>query len=1009
MTQTSAIPECFLHSQQFYYTQIGMDGSYLTANLLFHQTFGTTEETLAHQKAIDTIHSDDRELCSKTCELCLLHPGKSFQVQLRKATGTSGFSTICWEFTFLPGSDDTEPCFQCAGYIENLTKPLKQTTQQRHQITDDAETVEAILSNSVDIILLSDEEGVITYCSPNIEKEMGYSPSDLIGRSGFEFVHPDDMLSAVKAFADELKNPGDNKSVDIRFKCKDGSWLWAETKGRNLLHHPSVKGIIINLNNISLRKLAEEALQKSENKYRSFFEYLPYPLFLIDQQTCNIINCNRCALQKYGYDTEEMQQLKFADLFEEQTDAALLRDLLNGQQLVVKHLTKNGDVIFVKLEQHDIEVDANGCLLIIAQDITESYNRQQEGQLAFDISNILMQNTSVDEAVRKALQKLRKFTGWDLIELWTPSYDYSFIKNDISDFYRKHPHAEDIKNFIRQSRDQQYTRTVYGEVPAYKLMQPHWIENLETDTTLVRRSYALNTGFKSVLAVPLLNDGQIEASIYLFSFKQKTKNLYAEKLIVTLGSLIGTELKKRKREFELEQFFTISPDIMTIAGLNGRFIKVNPAFERFIGYTAEEAKQLHPLDYVYPDDKEAVKEKLQELSKGVSISYFENRVVTKQGDVKWIAWTATPVFEEGMIIATHRDITEQKLFEEKLRLSNERYELATKATANEAIWDLDLKTHQISWSEVFSTLFGYTNLKVDTTLGFWEQNIHPEDRERVITSFNSFLEQHQNTNWSCEYQFQRADGSYAYIIDRGYMIFDAGHQPVRVVGAMEDISDRKELEAEMIVKERIRQKQIAQAAVNAQEKERADIGKDLHDNISQMLTSTKLFLDILKNKAPDELLDRSLKNINTIISEIRNISRSLVPSSIEDLGLIASMSDLTDNIRATNIIDVEFYPDQDVEHLMNANYKLTLYRIVQEQINNIVKHSSASSVLIELFAEEKSIHLVITDDGQGFDINTVKKGQGLKNMQSRAELLNGHIQIITEPGKGCKLKVNIPY
>jgi signal transduction histidine kinase len=268
--------------------------------------------------------------------------------------------------------------------------------------------------------------------------------------------------------------------------------------------------------------------------------------------------------------------------------------------------------------------------------------------------------------------------------------------------------------------------------------------------------------------------------------------------------------------------------------------------------------------------------------------------------------------------------------------------------------------------------------------------------------------QAETHNWYCEYQFERSDGSYAYIIDRGYLLFDEQQMPVRVVGAMEDITERKELEAELIMKERIKQKQIAQAAVNAQEKERADIGKDLHDNTSQMLTSTKLFLDILKNKYPDELLDRSLKNINTIIADVKNISRSLVPSSIEDLGLIASLNDLMDNIRATNIIDAEFYPDPETEHLMNANYKLTLYRIVQEQINNVVKHSSAGNVLIELFAEENNIHLIITDDGQGFDLNTVKKGQGLKNMRSRAELLNGTTEMITSPGNGCKLKVIIP-
>jgi signal transduction histidine kinase len=238
------------------------------------------------------------------------------------------------------------------------------------------------------------------------------------------------------------------------------------------------------------------------------------------------------------------------------------------------------------------------------------------------------------------------------------------------------------------------------------------------------------------------------------------------------------------------------------------------------------------------------------------------------------------------------------------------------------------------------------------------------------------------------------------------MMFQAIGTPVNNV--TENISERKKLEQELVLKERTKQKQIAQAAINAQEKERADVGRELHDNISQMLTSTKLFLDILNKKSPDEMIERSVKNINTIIAEVRNITRSLVPAGIEELGLIASLYDLLDNIKITNIIDLEFFPDITVENLINTNYKLTLYRIVQEQINNIVKHASASHVIVELFQEGNNVELIITDNGQGFDLNKIKKGHGLYNMRSRAELINGIIEIITSPGKGCKLKVNIP-
>lgn len=1003
----TAIPECFIQSRQFYFTQIGMDGKYINANLHFLEKFKFSLESLLQTDSIQSVHTEDQDLCRDTVIECISKMGVPVKVTLRKPLSEKNYIYTSWEFTFI--ADVDEPYIQCIGV--DITEQINSTDSLQkiqQKILSSNKAIDNLLSNSIDIILVVDEQCNISFCSPNIFKEMGYEPGELIGSSGFSFVHPEDLGAASKIFENEIEQPNQNKSVDVRYRKKDGSWLWAESKGKNMLADPLVQGIIINLNNITNRKKTEEELTKSENRYRSFFENLPHPLFLIDPEKGTIVNCNKSAIHKYGYTLAELQQLSLADLFEEQPDALQLSEMYQ-QQVVAKHKTKKGDLVIAKLEQYNMQYDDSGYQLILTHDVTDSYNRQQESQLAFDISSILMQNASLEQSLEKALQKLRKFIGWDLVELWVPAYDFSFIRNDVSVFYKKHPLAEELRNFILETRQIEYSKSVYTTSPIYQNYKPNWVENIETDHTIKRKQLALKTGFKSILAIPIINEGKVVCSLFLFSFRTKMQNLETEKLIVTLGSLIGTELQKRQRELELERFFTISPDIMTIAGLDGRFIKVNPAFEKFIGYTEAEAKKLHPLHYVFADDREAVLQKLSELSNGISIPYFENRILTKTGELKWIAWTATPVFAEGMIISTHRDITENKQIEERLRLSIERYELVTKATTNEAIWDLDLQNNEITWSEVFTSLFGYTKLKDEVTLQFWEKKLHADDKERVINSFHDFLEQSQNPHWYCEYRFKRADGNYAYIIDRGYLIFDHVKKPIRVVGAMEDITERKKLEVELILKERGRQKEIANAAFNAQENERSDISKELHDNVSQMLTSTKLFLDILKNKTPDELINRSIKNINSIIAEIRNMSRSLTPLSIEDLGIIGSINDLIDNIRITNIIEVEFYPDAEVETLLNANSKLILYRIVQEQINNILKHAQAKNILIELFAENNYIELILTDDGTGFNLETIKKGLGLRNMNSRAQLLNGTTEIITEPNKGCKLKVHIPY
>jgi PAS domain S-box-containing protein len=304
---------------------------------------------------------------------------------------------------------------------------------------------------------------------------------------------------------------------------------------------------------------------------------------------------------------------------------------------------------------------------------------------------------------------------------------------------------------------------------------------------------------------------------------------------------------------------------------------------------------------------------------------------------------------------------------------------------------------------------------MDETLGYSAEEIigkngflyiHPDDLEQAKSMFSNEMTNPGN-NSAIDIRFQQKNGEWLWAEVKGKnLLMEPSVQGMLI--NINDITERKKLEEELLLKENLRHKQVAQAAVDAQEKERADIGKELHDNISQMLTSTKLFLDILKNKQPDELLERSVNNINAIIKEVRSLSRSLVPSSISDLGLVASLHDLLENIRAANVIEVEFYPATEEEMPMSPNSKLTLYRIAQEQINNIVRHSGATQVFVELYPEEDFIEMVISDNGSGFNPQTVKLGMGLKNIRSRAELLNGRSEIITSPGKGCKLKVNIP-
>jgi two-component system sensor histidine kinase UhpB len=203
------------------------------------------------------------------------------------------------------------------------------------------------------------------------------------------------------------------------------------------------------------------------------------------------------------------------------------------------------------------------------------------------------------------------------------------------------------------------------------------------------------------------------------------------------------------------------------------------------------------------------------------------------------------------------------------------------------------------------------------------------------------------------------------------------------------------------------QQEISEAIIKAQEEERKQLGEELHDNINQILATTKLFLDIARENPlmQADLTQKSSQNISDVISELRKLSKSLSPPSLGDLGLIASLEDLLINICQAGKIEVNFYHDQLKEEEIAEDKKLIVYRIVQEQMNNILTHSQARNVIIDMKTFNGFLILKIQDDGRGFDPTKVSRGIGLKNIRSRSELYNGTMKLDTAPGEGCVLRV----
>ena len=228
---------------------------------------------------------------------------------------------------------------------------------------------------------------------------------------------------------------------------------------------------------------------------------------------------------------------------------------------------------------------------------------------------------------------------------------------------------------------------------------------------------------------------------------------------------------------------------------------------------------------------------------------------------------------------------------------------------------------------------------------------------------------------------------------------------------IKEMTEKKKLEAELLHQKANEQKQIHQAMIAAQDYERNELSKELHENVNQMLSSAMVLLSSVQAGGNEEdrvYFEKSKEYLDRVIQEVRKLSRSLNTSVIEEVGLKTPLEEVIANMQSQLSIEVNLEFDQALEKQLNFDQKLTVHRIVQEQTKNIIKHSRAGKASISLQREGKDLVLQISDNGVGFDTTHTGKGLGFINIRNRAEAHNGTMQIQSTPSNGCVLAVVIP-
>ena len=354
------------------------------------------------------------------------------------------------------------------------------------------------------------------------------------------------------------------------------------------------------------------------------------------------------------------------------------------------------------------------------------------------------------------------------------------------------------------------------------------------------------------------------------------------------------------------------------------------------------------------------------------------------------------------------DEQRRQLVEYKFRQSQERY-YTLMNSVDGIVWEADAQTLVFTFvSEQAERMLGYPVERWINETDFWAKHIYEEDRTWAVNYCAQSTTEGKSHQF--EYRMIAADGRILWLRDIVAVIMENG-KPARLSGIMVDITEQRQLEKNLQEKELSQQKLITEITILAQEKERNELGLELHDNINQLLSVVKLYLGVAKTEKTfnEEIIERSYLHLEEAMQDIRKLSHSLVAPSLGHDGLKEALEDLAESVQEPNKLSVQLLVDEDYEALqVDKNKELMLYRIVQEQLNNILKYAKATEVTIRLQQQNDHLILFIRDNGVGFDIHQQGNGIGLKNINSRVNFYSGKMHLASAPGEGCTLEVSIP-
>lgn len=948
----------------------------------------------------DLVIEEDKIIIREQLPLLLHGEPIVHEYRIRQKEGS-----VRWiETKITPTLDESGKLIRIDGVTSDINekKSSEKKLEEAQQKLEEANRELNKLFNNIDEVMYSVD--MVAYkliqMSAGCKKVYGYTPEQFLANDNLwkEVIHPDDLH--IPEDQVQVLHKGQQVFNQYRIIHRDGSIRWIENiviptldeNGRLIRLDGLTKDITTQRNNA-------QKLQESEVRFRSLIENSADMLTMSDKEG-NVLYESPSVTKTMGYiDGENIGRSSFEIIHPDDREkcleafSAILENPGIPVPLVARLKTKNNGYIFA-------EGDVTNLLHVQGINAIVSNFR--------DVTTRVEAERHLDESRKRyRLVYENPFLGIALGSI------EGRLQNVNQAFCNMLGYSE------RELRGRHFSEFTYADDVAKELQFISKMKAGEIDNYQLEKRYITKTGklIRVELSISCAKNESGEIQFVVAMVRDITAGKKAEESL-------------QKSEANLRNILENTDTAYVLLDVNARILSFNNLAQELarseMGESLEEGKNY--IDLMHEERKEDVRKNIKHVLEQKEQIRFEIKYSHTDKPERWLWVSMHPIFDRnakvlGLSIAA-TDITNRKTSEHLIKLSNERYELVTKAT-NDVIWDWDILNNKIYRSENYKQIFGYQDSEENIYTHSADTNIHPEDAQRILDSIDNMIRNSSDSLWEDEYRYYRNNGEMAYIKDRGYIIYDEHKKPVRMVGAMSDITTEKlyAIERDKITSDIIRQN-----------KDLEQFAYIVSHNLRAPLANIVGLLGIIRNEKLDTQTRRiSMDGLTSSVQKLDDVIMDLglilnVKREINEKKEIVRFSELVEDIKLSVnstleqeevIIHTDFSETDEIFSL-----KSYLHSIFYNLISNSIKYRKPAEKPVIRISSGKignKIVLHFNDNGRGIDLgmysdkvfglykrfhyNVEGKGMGLFMVKTQVETLGGKINVKSGVNLGTEFTI----